>query len=183
MLRTFSEAELVEMCKKRGPGYREDILALSAVRPDGKYELDTGSEAYFKLKNKYVAAKLPPMFSPEARASTEAKIKKAAALVEQKERQKTLQLEAIYVKGRELVTLLGEGSPFAFAFAEFLDRERRGGCRSCGRSGELRKLLAALKLSMYAAPLERRQQVPPMFPDTVFFELMPNPLKWDDFMK
>ena len=171
------------MCKKRDPGYREDILAICTVKPDGNYELDTGSEAYYQLKNKYVIAKLPPRFNAETRDRAESGAIQSSARQQVKDRLKAVQYEDVYRKGRGLIDILGQASAFAFAYAEFIDLERRGYCKSCSRRGQLQKLALGLKTSILGASLERRQQVRDLFPDTVFFEVVPTPVKWEDLMK
>lgn len=183
MLRTFSETELAEMCKKRPPEYKADIVALAVVRPDGLYELDTGTDAYFKLKNKYAAAPLPPRFNAPARQQAQQASLKITALSQAKDRLKSVNAENVYSKGVELVSILGEASAFAYAYAEFLQLEKRGGCRSCQRKGQLRKLMTGLKLAIMGAAIERKQKVREIFADTVFFEVVPAPVKWDDLMK
>ena len=183
MLRTFSEVELTEMCKKRSPEYRDDILALASKKPDGNYELDTGAEAYFQMRNKYAAAKLPPEYNHEARKQAQSGSAKVTAMAQAKDRLKAVQYEEVYQRGRELIEVLGPASAFAYAYAEFIELERRGGCKSCSRRGQLQKLMMGLKTSIYAASLEKKQQVRELFKDTVFLEIIPMPLKWDDLMK
>lgn len=179
MLRTFSETELTEMCKKRPPDYRTAILELTTTRPDGSYELDTGSDAYFKLKNKYAGINAPQKFSQQAR---DAVTGGGGGGRTPTGMPSTVDPEAVYRQGIELMAVLGEASPFAQAYVAFITKERQGGCKSCKRSAELRKLVAALKLSLLGVSVERRQQVKAMFPGTEFIEVIPAPLKWDAIM-
>ena len=176
MLRTFSETDLDEMCRRHAPEYRRDVLAIARLKPDGNYELDTGSDAYFKLKNKYSGIRMPATFNPQVREALTAGPRTPTGMPS------TVDPEAVYRRGMELVAVLGEASVFTKAYVAFITKERQGGCKSCQRSAELRRIVAAMKLSLLGVSVERRQQVRAMFPDTVFIEVVPSPVKWDDIM-
>jgi hypothetical protein len=181
-LRTFSDVALDEMCKRRPEGYKAAVLALAVKRPDGQYDLDVSTEAYFALRNKYAAASLPPEFDPKQLSQRKHQTLMMQARQTSKEQLKALMLEDIYRKASSIIDILGAASAFAYAYAAFLELEKGGGCRSCRRKGQLMKLRDGLKISLYGATAERGQAVRALFPDSVYFEVVPAVLKWDDLV-
>jgi len=72
---------------------------------------------------------------------------------------------------------------FARAYQLFKAREAAGGCRTCSRGRELRKVYMGFKTSLAASSDEVRLEVRNMFADTQYLEVMPQALKWDDIVK
>ena len=184
MPKIYSEIELDEMCRKRPPGYREDMLAVSTKRTDGGYELDPMSEAYRKMKEKYAPIKVLARLAPEQRKPLVAVNKERMRTRPSTQSMlQTVQWESLCGRADELKPVLGASSAFAFAYVNFLEQEKRGRCRGCSRNAELKKLAEAFKMSLLAASDENKLKVREMFKETVFIELVPQPLKWDDIIR
>jgi hypothetical protein len=181
MLRIFTSDDLEKMCAVRPAGYREDMLEVSNQLPDGRYELDTESAGYAKLRTKYLA---PPrrIFEAEARHRAERSAETSKAATAALEQLKVVPLEPLYSKGTEIIKILGGGSRFATVYNEVKALEARGGCRSCSRRRHLTTVADALVSSLYIADIEVCRKVREIFPGSIYIRLVPAPLKWDDIL-
>jgi hypothetical protein len=184
MLRTFSDAELDEMCKKRPEGYRADVTGIARRRQDGMWELDTDSLTYNALRQKYLPRPPEmPRFNPDDRARVTYEARKRAASAELKNHTKLVDGEGILRVSEDLVKLFGPVSTFAIALGMFRQAEKNGGCRSCARRAQLNKLYGGFMESLTASSVATRKLAEAMFPDTIFVSLSPTQIKWSDITK